>query len=36
MNVTAVAFIVGLPLRIKSKLTLDMTGTETADFYTGL
>jgi hypothetical protein len=36
MNVTATAFIVGLPSSIKSKLTLDMTGTQTADFYTGL
>jgi len=36
MNVTAAAFIVGLPLSIKNKLTLDMTCTQTADFYTGL
>jgi len=36
MNITAAAFIVGLPLSIKNKLTLDMTGTQTADFYTGL
>jgi len=36
MNVTAAVFIVGLPLSIKNKLTLDVTGTQTADFYTGL
>ena len=36
MNVAAAAFIVGLPFNIKNKLTLDMTGTQTADFYTGV
>jgi hypothetical protein len=36
MNITAVAFIVGLPMRIMKKLTLDITGTQTADFYTDL
>jgi len=36
MNVAAAAFIVGLPFNIKNKLTLDMTGTHTADFYTGV
>jgi hypothetical protein len=36
MNVIAAALNVGLTLSIKNKLTLDMAGTQTAEFYTGL
>jgi hypothetical protein len=36
MIVIAAAYIVGLPLGIKNRLAVDMTGTQTADFYTGL